>query len=48
MGRSPRAPDTAAKRARQAMLDVAEAAVVSTLMDPRNQQRYEQIGRAHV
>jgi len=46
MGKSPRAPDTAAKRARQAMLDVAKAVVLSALMDPANYERYERAERS--
>lgn len=46
MGKTPRAPNTAATRARQAMLDVAEAVVLSTLMDPESHERYERAGRS--
>lgn len=46
MGKSPRTTNTAATRARKAMLAVAETVVLSTLMDPKSQERYERAGRS--
>lgn len=46
MAKSPRASNTAATRARKAMLDLAEAVALATLMHPDSQKRYERASKS--